>query len=189
MKHAALLACSIVLFGCAGGARSREADSSASAGEPVAVAVVPASELRALYGRTFDDNPFLVPKSMVTRKSVDFIVLRLTVAGPAEMQLLQADAADEAGETCATFYAKREFTELAMILSGPSSDNLYKQNEIGWYYLPSEERVRVRAGSHPYLLVLVGKPPFPKTVMVRVRLLVGADEHRFEIPVTFEQKK
>ncbi len=189
MKYAVLLALSILLLGCAGGARPREADSSASPGGPADVAVVTASELRRLYGQTSYDNPFLAPKSAIGRKSVDFIVLRLTVVGPAELELLQAEAANQAGEVCASFYPQKKFAELAMFLSGPSADNLYKQNQIGWHYLPSDKRVRVRSGSHPYLLVLVGKPPFPETVTVRVRLLVGADEQRFEIPMTFEQKK
>ncbi len=187
MKYIALLVFSSVLLGCAGGARSRQAEPSASPGEAT-VTMVSGSELRAQYGRTFEDNPFLVPKSIATRKSVDFIVLRLTVAGPAELELLQAEAVDESGAACAKFYPKREFTELALFLSAPTMDNMTKQNRIDWYYLPSGKSVRVRAGSHPYLLVLVGKPPFPKTVTARVRLLLGAEERSFDVPVNLETK-
>jgi hypothetical protein len=189
MKFAALVFfLLVVLLGCAGGANPRSGVSVGSSGEPVSVTIVPPREVRLQYGRSFDDNPFLSPKSLITRKSVEFIVLRLEVTGERELELLEADAVDESGAIWASFYTKRDFTELALFLSAPSMDNTTKRNKIDWYYLPSG-KVRVRSGSHSYLLVLVGKPPFPESLTARVKLLLGTEELDFEVPVTMPETK
>lgn len=182
MKYAAFLALSLILLGCAGGARPLPEASSGSSAASVTVTVVPAGDLRRQYGRSTMENPFLSPKAMITRKSMAFFVLRLEIAGPSELELQQAEATDETGKTLASFYTKSEFMDLAEFLSGPS-ESPDRQNKINWHYLPSK-KVQVRSGAHSYLLVLVGKPPFPETLAIRVRLLVDGEEKSFEFPVT-----
>jgi len=182
MRYAALLTLCLVLLGCAGGARPLPEASSGSSPAAVSAMVIPAVELRRQYGQSALDNPFLSPKAMITRKSVAFFVLRLEVTGPAEVELLEAEAADESGKAMASLYSKREFQDLAKFLSGPA-ESPDRQNKIQWHYLPSG-KVQVRSGTHSYLLVLVGKPPFPDALAIRVRLLVDGEERSLELPVT-----
>jgi hypothetical protein len=184
--YAAAMAILLVLLGCVGGGRPREEGSSGLPAEPVTVAVISARELRSQFGHSFSENPFLSPKHLITRKSVEFIVLRLKVLGPTELELLQADAVDEAGKIRALFYPRAKFTDLAKFFSAQEQDNMTKTNKIGWYYLPAE-RMRVPSGSRSYLLVLVGKHPLPEKVIARVRLRVGNEEKSFEIPVNIAE--
>jgi len=170
------------LLGCAGGGRPQEEGLSGLPEEPVTVAVIPVRELRSQFGRASSENPFLTPKPLIRRKPVDFIVLRLKVLGATELELLQADAVDEAGKIFASFYPKNKFVDLVKFYSRHEQDAMTKTNKIGWYYLPAQ-RMRVPSGSHSYILVLVGKPPLPEKVIARVRLLVANEEKSFEIPV------
>jgi hypothetical protein len=177
-----VMALLLVLLGCAGGARPQEEGPSGLPEEPVTVAVISVRELRSQFGHSFSENPFLSPKHLITRKSFDFIVLRLKVPGATELELLQADAVGETGKICASFYPRNKFTDLAKFFSAQERDIMTKTNKIDWYYLPAE-RMRVPSGSRSYLFVLVGKHPLPEKVIARVRLRVGNEEKFFEIPV------
>jgi hypothetical protein len=152
--------------------------------DPVSVAVVSGKELRAKYGSSFRDNPFILSKPTIAQKTYDFVVLRLVIsaASPTDMELLQADAVDGTGAVCADSYDRARFTDLAMQFSGPYMDNAAKSNRIVWYYLPSA-RLRVPTGNHVYLVVLVGTHPLPETVTARVRVLWAGEEKSFELPV------
>jgi hypothetical protein len=178
--YAAAMAYFWVMLGCAGGGRPQEQVPSGLPAEPVTVAVVSASDLRSQFGRTSSENPFLSTKHLIPRKSVDFIMLRLKILGPTELELLQADAVDVAGKICASFYPKDKFTDLVKFYSAQERDIMTKTNKIGWYYLPAE-RMRVPSGSRSYLIALVGK--LKENITARIQLRVGNEEKYFEIPV------
>ncbi len=176
------LAVAVILCGCA--STGSDAAFPGAAGEPVSVSLVTGRELRSRFGQSFRDNPFISPKLAIMAKTDDFIALELKVAAGsgADLEVLQAEAVDGNGNVLATFYNREKFTELAMIMSGPYMDNDAKRNRISWYYLPAL-KMRVPAGFHSYIMVLVGKHPLPETVMTRVRLSLQGEESSFEVPV------
>jgi len=179
---ASILGILLAVLGCAGAGRAKVAESPEFLEEPVTVTLVPGKELRKQYGYAPEENPFISPKPLITRKLYDFIVLRFKAVGVTELELLQADAVDEAGSICASFYPREEFTKLSLFLGRQEPDDTTSTNKIGWYYLP-KKKMSVPSGSHSYLLAIVGKHPLPETVTVQVRLRVGGEEKSFEFRV------
>jgi hypothetical protein len=180
------LAAAMVLSGCLSSGPDSEA--AVSPADPVAVSLVSGRDLRARFGQTFANNPFLSPKPTILEKADDFIALELKVAAGAgaDLEVVRAEAVDEKGSVCASFYNREKFTDLAMVLSGPYMDNASKKDKIGWYYLPAL-KMRVPSGTHSYIMVLVGKHPLPETLSARVEVRLDEQEKSFEIPVTLAE--
>jgi hypothetical protein len=182
---ACLFSLILSLGGCAStGAKTAEGDAAMAAGNSISVVLLSDDQVRARYGRTPSNDPFIPPAADIFVKPYDYIILQLTAvsAGGGSLEILQAEVQDAKGKVQATFYNKEKFADLAASLTYDPENIAERQNRISWYYLPSE-RMHINRGKSEYVMILVGKHPLPDGLTAGVRLLFNGEEKAFSMPV------
>jgi hypothetical protein len=179
---AVLFSFSLSLAGCATTGSSTTGESLTQ--DSVSVTLVSESDLRARFGRTPADNPFVAALPTLFPKPYDFVAMSIDVASPSggDLEILQAEAQNEKGKVFATYYTRQDFAKLAASLTYDDTKTALLQNKISWYYLPAN-KTRVKSGKSAYLLILVGKHPLPSELTAGVRVLFNDEEKDFTLPI------
>jgi len=155
-----------------------------SADDAVSLAILSERDVRLKYGRTFTENPFVAPAPSVFPAYNDYIVLQLNfnTRGKVPLVLQRAEVTDDRGKQFATFMTRDKFTDFAMNLSPDQAANTLRRDKIGWYYLP-QTSMTLEAGTHSYLLVMVGAHPIPDTATIHVEVTINGIDRDFDMPV------
>ncbi len=178
----------ILLAGCASSAgRVSDSITAGNPEDPVSIVVLSYNDVRAQYGPTFLNDPFIAPAGTIMPTANDYIVLKLNFNLPekAAFMLLRAEVTDDRGKILAGYMTRAKFADFAMQQSPDLADNTLKRNKIDWYYLPNPI-MTVDAGKHSYLVVLVGKHPIPDTGTIHVAVSLDNKATTFDllVPVT-----
>lgn len=150
--------------------------------EPSVDAVlVSSAELRAKFGRTFAENPYMPAVPFFSRSREEFVVVRLDLYVPDNMTLSvtarvrSPDDVDLAKQE--DLDGMRSYWDL---YRGTDARQVQKRlSALQRSYLPSNP-FELRAGSRTYYLVLSGKNPIPRPAIVNVLVALGGEIKAFE---------
>ena len=157
-------------------------------GVDISVTQLSSSQIHSYYGINVsgDLNPFVPPGGFLSRQSLDYIVLRITVAAarPAEITLERATAVDAAGAQVAKLYTWPEFQSLLerSYSSGRDYQQVYGRARNA--YMETFDQT-IKPGRYSYEVVLVGKHPMPLPVKISVDIVEATSGARtFNLDVT-----
>jgi hypothetical protein len=174
----------LMLNGCETVKRTTTTVSAGDPGDPVSLVVLSEKDVRAQYGRTFMENPYISPSSSILPTYNDYVVVKLNfnTMGSVPMIVQRAEVTDDRGKDFASFMTREKFEEFAMNQSPDQANNTLKRNMIGWYYLP-QTTMTLEAGKHSYLIVMVGRHPIPDTATIHIDVSLNNVDRTFDIPV------
>jgi hypothetical protein len=152
--------------------------------DPFSVVVLSYKDVQAAYGSSFSDDPYLAPGSSIMPVYNDYLVLQLKFNLPekSKVLLLRAEVSDERGKVYASYMNREKFADFAMTQSPDSANNALKRNKIDWYYLPNPI-MDMQAGTHTYVLVMVGPHPIPDTATIHVAMSINDKAVSYDISV------
>jgi len=130
------------------------------------------------YATSNEANPFLAPTGLVRGSPYEFIVLRLSLSLKKEEYVRVSTFSRDAGGNHSTrLYDARELRDLWNKWGDDetSTPHMKRAETIDRWCLPSTGFTR-HAGRAEYLIVLVGKKPLPKPVVVDVVVTLGDSE-------------
>lgn len=177
-----------LLASCAGTGKGPQAGVSTEAalesGGSVTLAVLATPEIKSLYGSDPQVNPFIVKYSVIGVRSLDYLVVRLTIDTPSKItaELVEAAAIDESGEVRTKTFDMTGFKEEAAALAPMIENQTGREGTIRWNYIP-KGAFTVNPGKHSWVVVLRGSHPLPPSLTIRVRGLINGSPQEMELPI------
>jgi hypothetical protein len=160
------LAVAMSLAACASSPRT-----SASVPITAALRLAPEEELVAIYGKQYQENPYIAPWTVLLGRPEEFIVLRLELSTPAATAVeLDVRAADADGREVASFRDRENMKQYCAMYGAEAAEIRRRFAILDRSCAPSDA-FKVRAGVSVYYIVLMGKRPLPET-RLRARVLV-----------------
>lgn len=185
---AAAVAAVSLLWSCATTGNAPAAGVSAEAaledGTTVSLAVLSSAEIRQAFGSDPEVNPFIIKYSLIGARSIDYLVLRLTIDTPSPLtvELIDASAVDGAGTVRTKTFDRRGFIEEAAALAPMIENQARREETIRRNYVP-EGAFSAKPGKHSWVIVLRGSHPLPPSLTIRVRGLVNGTMQEMTLPL------
>ena len=153
-------------------------------GSSVTLAVLNSSEIRSLYGSDPQVNPFIITYSHIGQRTLDYLVVRLTIDARSGLsaELVDAAAVDESGTIRSMAFDRSGFIEEAMALAPMIENQARREDTIRQNYIPAGS-FTVNKGKRSWVIVLRGSHPFPPSLRVRVRGLINGTLQEMELPL------
>jgi len=153
--------------------------------ESAAVTILPVEEIKALYGLTYEVNPYLEPVNFIMTKKDEFVVLRFIVRSPVKGDVrISASLIGADGQQLADAKDIGSMQRFWDLVGGVDVTKVEKRkSNLARSYLYSNP-LHMKAGETSFLLVLIGKPPIPRpsTVIATVTFPSG-EASAFELPL------
>ena len=108
-------------------------------GGSITLAVLATPEIKSLYGSDPRVNPFIVKYSVIGVRSLDYLVVRLTIDTPSKLtaELVEAAAIDESGKVRTKTFDMTGFKEEAASLAPMIENQTGREGTIRWNYIPN----------------------------------------------------
>lgn len=185
---AACILAVLVLSGCASTGKAPAVGVSTQAaledGTTVRLAVLSGPEVKSQFGSDPGANPFIVKYSVIGERSIDYLVLRLTIESPSPLaaELVDAAAVDAGGTVRTRAFDRRSFIEEAAALAPMIENQARREETIRRNYIPTGA-FSAKAGRHSWVIVLRGSHPMPPGLTVRVRGLLNGTLQEITVPL------
>ncbi len=178
----------LLLSGCVSTSNAPTVGVSAEAaledGTEVRLAVLSGAEIKSQFGSDPEVNPFIIKYSVIGTRSIDYLVLRLTIDTPSPLaaELVEAAAVDAGGAVRTRTFDRRSFTEEAAALAPMIENQARREETIRRNYIPTGA-FSVKAGKHSWVIVLRGSHPLPPSLTIRVRGLLNGTLREITLPL------
>ena len=184
----AVVGAALILAACAstpvGPQQGPVANAELEDGTSITLAVLGGKEVKALFGSDPEVNPFIIKYSMIGARSLDYLVVRLTIDTGAAMsvELVDAAAVDESGTIRSTAFDRSRFIEEAAALAPMIENQARREDTIRQNYIPAGS-FTVNKEKRSWVIVLRGSHPFPPSLRVCVRGLINGALQEMELPI------
>ncbi len=185
---AAAVAAVSLLWSCASTGNAPVTGVSAEAaledGTKVVLAVLSGAEIRQAFGSDPEANPFIIKYSIVGTRSVDYLVVRLTIDTPSPLtaELIDVSAVDGTGTVRTRTFDRSDFIEEAAALAPMIENQARREEAIRRNYIPAGT-FSVKPGKHSWVIVLRGSHPLPPSLTIRLRGLLNGTMQEMTLPL------